>query len=415
MRDDIDHSVMKLSGMEESLRVLIVDDDEVDRIAVRRALLKSGMSVTLTEAATCTEAIALLTTNLFDCTFLDYGLPDQNGLFLIQAARCLDIKHPLIVLTGQGDEQIAVDLMKAGATDYLAKSHISPVTLAQIMRNAIRIDQAEREVLKTSRQLQQQNELLRQQNYDLEQQRTQIEIQKLQQADFIAHLTHDLRTPLVAANLMFKLFQQEAFCPLSADMHEAVIAMDRSNRNLLDLVNTLLEVHCYESGTKTLTLTTCHMWDIIQDVVQELQPLAQSKSITLSAISNASDPKSLQVLGDCQEIRRMTTNLIGNSLKFTDTGSVELRLNFCPADTHESSVLNGWVAIDVQDTGLGMSAEEQMFIFQRFRTGKHRQAGSGLGLHLVQRIVTTHAGKINVTSTPGQGSLFQIRLPAHRQ
>jgi two-component system, sensor histidine kinase and response regulator len=76
--------------------------------------------------------------------------------------------------------------------------------------------------------------------------------------------------------------------------------------------------------------------------------------------------------------------------------------------------MNGWVTIDVRDTGLGMSEEEQKIIFERFRTGKHRQAGSGLGLHLVARIVTAHSGTITVTSAPAQGSLFKVRLPVHQ-
>jgi two-component system, sensor histidine kinase and response regulator len=399
--------------MEESLKILIVDDDEVDRMVVRRALIKSGTSIIITEAATCNEAIELLTTNLFDCTFLDYGLPDRNGLALVQAARQINVQHPLVVLTGQGNERIAVDLMKAGATDYLPKSQISPTILGQVLRNAMRLDRAEREVLQATQQLQQNNDLLHQQNRDLEQQRAQIEIQNLQLTDFIAHLTHDLRTPLVAANRMFELFQQEAFCPLSADMHEAVAAMERSNKNLLNLVNTLLEVHCYESGNKTLTLTTCNMWEIILEVVQELQPLAQYKSIDLTALGDFFDPQSLKILGDCQEIRRMITNLVSNALKFTDTGSIELRLGFCQAGVDETLAKNGWVTIEIQDTGLGMSAEEQKVIFQRFRTGSHRQAGSGLGLHLVHRIITTHSGTISVTSALGKGSLFKVLLPAH--
>jgi two-component system, sensor histidine kinase and response regulator len=395
--------------MEEPLRILIVDDDQVDRMAVRRALLKSGLAVTLTEATTYTEAIALLTHSLFDCTFLDYGLPDQNGLKLVQTARQLNVQHPLVVLTGQGDEKIAVDLMKAGATDYLTKANISPSTLAQVLRNAIRIDRAERSVLLTNQQLQENNALLLQQNHHLEEQRAQIEIQNLQREDFIAHLTHDLRTPLVAANLMFKLFRQEAFCPLSADMHEALAAMDRSNYNLLEMVNTLLEVHCYEAGNKNLTLTTCCLWDIIQEVVQELQPLAQSKSITFTANTSLADPQRWSLLGDSQELRRMITNLVGNGLKFTDTGSITLSFGYSPA-TPES--IHGWLTLDVRDTGPGISAAEQAIIFQRFRTGQHRRAGSGLGLHLVQRIITTHHGTIDVTSQLGQGSLFQVRLPA---
>ncbi len=398
--------------MKETLHILIVDDDEVDRMAVRRALMQSGLSLVLTEATTYAQAITLLETNLFDCTFLDYGLPDQSGLDLVQTARRLNIKHPLVVLTGQGDEKIAVDLMKAGATDYLAKSQISAMTLAQILRNAIRIDRAERQILEYNQQLQQSNELLMQQNRDLAEQRTQIETQALQQKDFIAHLTHDLRTPLVGANLMFDLFQKESFGTLSPEMHDALNAMDRSNQNLLDLVNTLLEVHCYESGTKALTLTTCIMWEIIQDVVAELQPLAQHKSISLKALSSLAHPESYKILGDYQELRRMIANLVGNALKFTDVGSIELSLGFFPAAVDETVAVNGWISIEIQDTGMGISAEEQAVIFQRFRTGDHRRAGSGLGLHLVQRIVTTHAGTITVNSEIGKGSLFKLCLPA---
>ena len=401
------------STPEESLRILIVDDDEVDRISVRRALSKSGLSLIFVEAGTCGEAIDLLSHGQFDCTFLDYGLPDQNGLFLIQAARRLDVQHPIVVLTGQGDEQIAVELMKAGATDYLAKSNVSSTTLPQILRNSIRIYRAEQEVLETSQQLKLNNALLLQQNQDLEEQRAQIEIQNLQRADFIAHLTHDLRTPLVAASLMFKLFGKEAFCPLSPDMHEAVAAMDRSNQNLLDLVNTLLEVHCYESGTKALTMSPCDMWDIVQEVAQELQPLAHYKSIKLTTLKEVSNPKSLKILGDCLEIRRMVSNLLGNSLKFTDAGQVEVRLSFCETTEEDVLGLNGWVFIEIKDTGVGISPEDQKNIFQRFHTGKHRQSGSGLGLHLVERIVTIHSGTITVTSELGQGSLFKIQLPAH--
>jgi two-component system, sensor histidine kinase and response regulator len=396
---------------EQTLKILIVDDDEIDRMAVRRALLKSGISIEIVEAATCAEALDLLTAHSYDCAFFDYGLPDGNGLNLIRSACQLNVQHPLVVLTGQGDERIAVDLMKAGATDYLPKSQVSTETLTQVLRNAIRLNRAQREVIETTHQLKLNNELLQQQNTDLQQQRDRIAIQNLQREDFIAHLTHDLRTPLVAANLMFKLFEQEAFCPLSAEMHDAILAMDRSNQNLLDLVNTILEVNRYESGNKQLTYTNCDIWDIITAVVEELQPLAQYKSIDLILNSDYPDPQSLKVLGDCQEIRRAIANLVGNALKFTDIGSVEIDLDFCPASVDETVAVNGWVSISVRDTGLGMSAAEQAVIFERFRTGKHRQAGSGLGLHLVARIVNTHAGNITVTSTPGQGSLFKIFLP----
>ena len=160
MSDESAYTYIEESLEKEPLRILIVDDDEVDRISVKRALSKSGLSLIFSEAGTCMEAIELLSNHQFDCTFLDYGLPDQNGLFLVRGACRLKVQHPLVVLTGQGDEQIAVDLMKAGATDYLSKSNISTTTLPQILRNSIRIYRAEQEVLETSQQLQLNNALL---------------------------------------------------------------------------------------------------------------------------------------------------------------------------------------------------------------------------------------------------------------
>jgi two-component system sensor histidine kinase/response regulator len=370
--------------MEESLRVLIVDDDEVDRITVQRALKNAGMAVTFSEASDCEQAIAILENKEFDCVFVDYRLPDQDGLALVQNIRGLGIQFPLIVLTGQGDEQIAVDLMKAGASDYLSKSRISPEALSQILRNAVRVYRAEAEMA-------------------------------MQRADFIAHLTHDLRTPLVAADMMLKLFQKEAFGELPDAIRSPLHALMRNNQNLLDMVNTLLEVHCYESGEKHLTLITCNMWEISKEVIHELQPLAQDKNIELSltVFGEVPDSNKLLVLGDCQEIRRMITNLVGNSIKFTESGRVELRLGLSAPRPEDPPTVVGWVAVDVQDTGLGMSSEEQAMIFQRFRKGGHKQAGSGLGLHLVHRIVSVHKGTIQVSSNVGQGSLFTIHLPLH--
>ena len=129
--------------MEEAVKILVVDDDEVDRMAVRRALVTAGVKIDLSEANDCAEAIATLQQQQFDCVFLDYRLPDGDGLSLVQQIRSLGFTVPLVVLTGQGDEQIAVQLMKAGAYDYLSKSKLSVESLSQTLRNAIRLHKAE--------------------------------------------------------------------------------------------------------------------------------------------------------------------------------------------------------------------------------------------------------------------------------
>src|ERR671932_1672354 len=156
--------------MEEIIKILLVEDDEVDRMAVSRALKTAGIPVEMAVAVDCKsamEAIASHCTNTtlneqgIECVLLDYRLPDGDGLALVQKVRGAGLKVPLIVLTGQGDEQIAVELMKAGASDYLSKSKLSPETLSRSLRNAVRIYRAEREAALVAQQLRESEERYR--------------------------------------------------------------------------------------------------------------------------------------------------------------------------------------------------------------------------------------------------------------
>lgn len=147
--------------MEEIVKILVVGDDEVDRMAVRRALKAAGVQMELSEADGCAEAIAALQKQPFDCIFLDYHLPDGDGLSLVQQVRSLGITVPLVVLTGQGDEQIAVQLMKAGACDYLSKADVSPDSLYQILRQTIRVHRAEMEAALANERLKESEERYR--------------------------------------------------------------------------------------------------------------------------------------------------------------------------------------------------------------------------------------------------------------
>ena len=222
--------------MEEVLKILIVDDDEVDRMALRRLLKAAGIKIEAIEAHDCAMAISEVKANQFDCAFIDYRLPDMDGLGLVQHLRGSNVKIPLIILTGQGDEQIAVELMKAGASDYIAKGRLSPESLAQVLRNTVRLHQA-----------QMQAELAEQQKEHLARQRE----------DFVSRLTHDLRTPLVAADRMFNLFQEGAFGDPSSEMQEVLVTMVRSNKNLLQMVNNILEVYRHDAGRKTMSFEPC--------------------------------------------------------------------------------------------------------------------------------------------------------------
>jgi DNA-binding NtrC family response regulator len=135
------------------LRILVVDDDETDRLAVRRCLHQSGLSVAIEEARTGAETLKLIAHSDYDCVFLDYYLPDMAGLSLAAAPEL-----PVVIFTGRGDEDISVQLMKAGAADYLPKASMTPERLAAGLRHATGLARA------TAARKQAENELRAEEN-----------------------------------------------------------------------------------------------------------------------------------------------------------------------------------------------------------------------------------------------------------
>jgi len=115
--------------MEEKLKILVVDDDDVDRMAVRRSLKASGIDAEVTEAGDATGALDCMQRSRYDCALFDYRMPGSDGLELLRRMRGDGISTPVIMLTGFGDEQTAVELMKAGASDYLPKNTLTPERL----------------------------------------------------------------------------------------------------------------------------------------------------------------------------------------------------------------------------------------------------------------------------------------------
>jgi CheY-like chemotaxis protein len=125
-----------------ALRVLVVDDDEVDRLIVRRGLARGGVAAEVDEAHTATDALRLVAEREYDCVFLDYNIPGGDGLTLLRGIRGAGLEAPVVMLTGQGDERVAVALMKAGAADYLPKASLTPERLAQSARHAVDLARA---------------------------------------------------------------------------------------------------------------------------------------------------------------------------------------------------------------------------------------------------------------------------------
>lgn len=396
--------------MEATLRILVIDDDEVDRMTVRRSLVKAGFRLQVVEVENCTKAIIMLQESPFDCVFLDYRLPDQDGLLLVQQVRQIGIRVPLVVLTGQGDEEIAVDLMKAGATDYLVKSRISSDSLARVLRNAMRVYQAEMEAALANQRLRESNELLIHKNQELEIQRQQIQIQNIKlveasrlKSQFLATMSHELRTPLNAIIGFSQLLLRpgkRTLLPQQKDMIQRIL---NNGQQLLELLNEILDFSKVEAGRLDLHPDTIVLPDVVNATVDEMRSLADEKQLELAVQINLRRPRAFN---DPNRLRQVLVNLLANAIKFTDSGSVSVSVSD-PSDNV--------VQIVVQDTGIGIAPEDFDHIFEAFRqvdqSRSRKHSGTGLGLAITDSLVRMMQGSIQVDSTPGQGSTFIVRLP----
>jgi signal transduction histidine kinase len=394
--------------MDELLNVLIVDDDEVDRMAVRRALNRSGMEIFFTEAENFAAAIAILNTRTFDCVLLDYGLPDCTGLALVDAIRQISSTQPFIVLTGQGDEQVAVELMKAGAVDYITKSRISAEILSRALRNAVRTHRAERQAFLANQQLQASHELLIQQNQALQDHRQQIQLQNLQliqaarlKSQFLATMSHELRTPLNAILGFSQLLQRQR--SLTPKQVEMVQRISSNGKHLLEMLSEILDLSKIEAGRLELQPILFDLRSLISSTTEELIATAEGKELSLYTQINLTNS---EVFNDPERVRQILVSLISNAIKFTDQGQIFVKVQELNSDR---------LLIKVHDTGIGIAESELEHIFEPFRqvdqTTTRRHSGTGLGLAITDALVKMMAGHISVVSQLGQGSTFRVEIP----
>ena len=218
--------------------------------------------------------------------------------------------------------------------------------------------------------------------------------------DFIATLTHDLRTPLLAAIQTLTFFLEGALGELDEKQKLLLSTMQKSNEDLLGLVNALLEVYKYDADKLELTKTNFNIYNLVEQVYNELQPLAQTKEIEFK-IECAN--KDLTVNADRSEIRRVICNLCGNAINYTQNGGlVVITLK------NEGNDL----IFSVADNGSGIPQEDIPNMFQRFSQGtsKKRSTGTGLGLYLSRQIIESHGGKIWLESALNKGSEFSFLL-----
>jgi two-component system, sensor histidine kinase and response regulator len=221
----------------------------------------------------------------------------------------------------------------------------------------------------------------------------------------IAEIIHDVRMPLTAAHQLLEEVQSGALGEISAEVRAALGQLAASHQRLLNLIELRLSIHQYEVGGIELNFFPVDLIELSEEVIETLQPLANQKGLDLCLVEGAGELP--EVMGDRLELNRLLTNLIDNAIHFTDVGSVQVQIT-----TSVDCDNNPWIAIAIADTGIGIAADEQAALFERFRQGNHRRPGHGLGLYLCRQIAEAHRGRIEVRSTLGQGSCFTVYLPA---
>jgi signal transduction histidine kinase len=440
------------------LRLLVVDDDAVDRLAVRRALRQAGIEADVSEAEDGPAAIAAVHAAVhaadarpIDCVLLDYQLPGTTGLDVLRRLRAepadtadatdgaTAVPVPVVMLTGQSDPETAVALMKAGASDFIPKGALTADRLVRVIGGAVRLASAERarraaetaslqalaDAEAARREAERQRAEAERLRREAEQARAKAEAERANadaerrraeeanraKSEFLAMMSHELRTPLNAIGGYVQLMQLGVPTPVSPAHQDYLERLRRSQQHLLGLINSVLNYAKLEAGRVTFDVAPVPAAELVASVEALVAPLAAAKGLAYAAhVGTAPDGAPLVVGADHDKAVQVLLNLVANAVKFTPVGGrVTLRAE--PVRTANGDR----VALRVGDTGVGIAPAKLGAVFDPFvqiDTGYARQQeGTGLGLAISRELALGMGGDLVVHSEVGVGSTFTFTLP----
>jgi signal transduction histidine kinase len=238
---------------------------------------------------------------------------------------------------------------------------------------------------------------------EIEEKSRQLSAASEHKSQFLANMSHELRTPLNAILGYTELIVDRVYGEIPEKVLATLQRVQSNGRHLLGLINDVLDLSKIEAGQLTLSLTDYSIGDVVSTVLTAVEPLATGKQLALNSVLPPDLPLAR---GDERRIAQVLLNLVGNAIKFTDSGEVAVL----------ASAANGSFTIAVRDTGPGIPEADQRRIFDEFKQAETsssawKTGGTGLGLSIAKRIVEMHGGGICVESSPGQGSTFSITLP----
>ena len=374
------------------LRVLVVDDELGIREGCRRTLTAHDFQVEVAENGPA--GLARLREGHFDLLLLDAMMPGMSGLEMLQHARKIAPDLICILITGYATVELAVQAMREGAQDFIAKPFTSELLLRVINRELERLHlkrEAERAVL------------LEEQNRELS--RVTAEMSKLAaiESRFMLTMVHILRAPVAVLQNSLQLIRK-GYVPEEGQPAFLERAEQRAGELLTILDDVLLLSQLKQDLHKHRT-ETVSVAGVLETVAAGLEEEADERQIEL-CVEIADSPA---LVAQTEHIRALWLNLLSNALRYTPAGGrITIQLN---AEENRRTIIGS-----VADTGIGIATEEIPRIFEEFyRTDAARamqETGTGLGLPIVQQIVAMYGGTIELESAVNQGSTFRFVLPA---
>jgi signal transduction histidine kinase len=386
------------AGNRKPVRLLIIDDDSVDRQTYRKFLSADPTNFYIVvEAATADEGARLLGDGPYDCIVLDYRLPGGDGLTMLQLFRDSEgqgIAAPVVMMTGQGNEALAVEAMKYGIADYLTKDSLTAEAFRRAIGNAMDRWHLRATLREKSQRLEQANDELK---------RQAAELQRVYHT-----VSHELKTPLTGVREFIALVHDGVAGVIESAEQKQYLehALDGCDQ-IARLVNDLIDSSRLDTAKFRLELEAVRADRIVDFALASVRQVAVSKRLRLRAEVPSDLPP---ILADQSRLTQVLGNLLGNACKFTEAGG-EISLS-----ARLIAGVDGQVEFAVSDTGCGIAAEHLDHVFDRLFQVPHAGdelmgSGLGLGLSIARGIVELHGGRLEVESTPGVGSTFRFSLP----
>ena len=369
-------------------RILLIDDDAVDRASVRRALGKSGLQHDLIEAADGASGLATARTGPFDCVLLDYRLPDVDAFDILA-----DLLAPeggsqaVIMLTGEADGDVALKLMRAGALDYLSKAEATPSILARAIRYA-RARRAFVAELSAARR-------------EAEAKSLELDTLNRQKTLLFSIIAHDLRNPFQALLGLAGVLSQGVEARDHASVERRAQGLKEAAGQAYSLMESLFAWASLQMDTVAVELRPVDLDAVAREAMAIAAVAAADKGLTLRV-----DCADLGVLGHRDMLLAVLRNLVSNAIKFTLPGGTV---------TVAGRRREGAVEVTVADTGLGMPPNKIDDLFKLDRrvttVGTAGERGSGLGLLLCRDLMERLGSELTVRSVVNRGTTFRFDLP----